>query len=282
MGFEEFVGLFKDRKVKAREVFSIMEITKETAFDFVRMYHYLGNKDFLGYHNYGLYHGTMLCGVATYATPAGVSTLKGWFGLDNGCRDVLELTRLCMLPILNGTNATSFLLSNSMRALHRSYGVRAVISLADASKHVGSIYQVCGFKYYGLTDSKTDFYSVDGTRNKWGTNKSQDGVWLPRTRKHRYAFIMDKSLKCLYKEQERPKKVECGMMTECCHGKGYVLDRRSGKWYTCPRCTDGVAELSDADIVAMDGMSHHDAVAYANSLVKGKRKKATQFDLWDF
>ena len=61
------------------------------------------------------------------------------------------------MPELNGSNASSFLLSNSMRML-KAFGVRAVITLADSSRHVGSVYQNCNFKYYGLTDPKQDMY----------------------------------------------------------------------------------------------------------------------------
>ena len=98
--------------------------------------------------------------MATFSNPQGNVALKGWFGLPNTDQSVLELSRLCVLPQLNGTNATSFLLSTSIRLLKKE-GVRAVITLADDSRHSGSIYQVCNFTYYGLTDKKSDFFSSD-------------------------------------------------------------------------------------------------------------------------
>ena len=47
------------------------------------------------------------------------------------------------------------------------------------------------FKYYGLTDKKTDFYTADGRVNPRGATKDIRGIWLPRTRKHRYAYVLD-------------------------------------------------------------------------------------------
>lgn len=285
MTLEESIRLFSQRKAKARDVFRLSEVSKATCRVFCEKYHYLGKKDFLGYKCFGLFIGDVVCGVASYATPAGVSTLKGWFGVDNGCKDILELTRLCMLPTLNGTNATSYLLANSMKELHRRYGVRAIITLADASRHVGSIYQVCNFKYYGLTDAKTDFYSVDGSKNKWGTNKSRSGVWLPRTRKHRYAFIFDDDLKCLYPEADRPPCQSSEHETsscDACHGKGYVHDDRYDVFYTCPKCAGGLAELSERDITEMDALSTNDAVEYAKGIVSKKDDaQGEQYSLWD-
>lgn len=177
-----------------------------------------------------------LVGVATFSLPQGTSTADGWFGLKADDPTVLELTRLAMLPELNGTNATSYLLANSIKELKKK-GVKAVITLADASRHVGSIYQVCNFKYYGMADDKSDFYEYpSGKKNVRGETKNKRGVWIPRTKKHRYAYIMDKNLKCKYTEQERPKKGQT-IGRVCCGGTGIVKDNRFGDVYTCPVCT---------------------------------------------
>lgn len=200
------IELFKNRELKANDIFVIMEISKDLAYEFVRDYHYLGDAVFLSKYQFGLWCEGMLVGVATYANPQGRSTLQGWFGLDNDDQSVVELTRLCMLPKLNGTNATSYLLGNSMRML-KQYGVRAVITLADSGRHNGAIYQVCNFHYYGLSDQKNDYF-IGGKKITRGKVKNRGGVWLPRTRKHRYAYYLDDSLKCLYAEQPYPKKYE--------------------------------------------------------------------------
>ena len=237
---EKIIEQFKVRKIKAKSIFSIKEIPKKIAYDFIQKYHYLGKAKFLSIYNFGLFHEDELVGVSTFSNPQGISTLKGWFGLPNQEQTILELSRLCMLPTLNGTNATSFLLGNSIKLL-RKEGIRAIITLADSNRHNGAIYQVCNFKYYGLTDAKTDFFSVDGRKNPRGATKDMQGVWLPRTRKHRYCYIIDKKLKVNYKEQKPPKKEDI-FKIECCEGTKEVFDKRFGKWYTCPKCCGKLEE----------------------------------------
>ena len=156
---------FKNREIKAKEIFYIKEINKTTSYEFVRKYHYLGDAKFFCCQAFGLFYkkNDELIGVATYSQPQGAVSLKGWFSLDNNNTNIYELSRLCLLPSLNGTNATSFLLGGSIKLLKKEGYCRAIITLADSSRHVGSIYQVCNFKYYGLTSSKSDFITnIDG------------------------------------------------------------------------------------------------------------------------
>ncbi len=40
--------------------------------------------------------------------------------------------------------------------------IRAIISLAESTRHVGSIYQVCNFKYFGL-EKIYNFYYADNS-----------------------------------------------------------------------------------------------------------------------
>ena len=232
---QQVIEDFKERKVKAREIFKIREIDKATAYDFVRRYHYLADAKFFAKYSYGLYYGFELVGCATYSAPQGSDSLKGWFGLPNSDQTVVELTRLCMLPALNHTNATSFLLGGSIRMIKR-YGIRAVITLATSDRHVGSIYQVCNFKYYGLTTPKFDFWSYDTQGKPRGKVKDIQGVWVAKPQKHRYAYIIDKKLKCNYAEQKRPA-VDMNVAYSCCNGTGIVHDNRYNVDYTCPICT---------------------------------------------
>jgi hypothetical protein len=164
------IEAFKNREVKAKNTFVLSEIDKAVAYKFIAQYHYLKDAKFFAKYCYGIFIDNVLVGCATYSNPQGIVAMKSWFGLENDNQDVLELSRLCMLPKLNGTNATSYLLGNSLRLL-KSKQVKAVITLADDSRHVGSIYQVCNFKYYGLTDKKTDFYTTDGRTNPRGQTK---------------------------------------------------------------------------------------------------------------
>lgn len=226
---------FKQGEVKAKDIFRIIEIDKPMAYEFVKKYHYLGEAKFFSVYSYGLFCKTEMVGCATFALPQGSEALKGWFGLPNDDKTVMELTRLCMLPLLNGTNATSYLLGGSMRML-KKHGIRAVITLATSDRHVGSIYQVCNFKYYGLTEPKNDFWSYETQGKPRGKVRDIQGVWVQKPRKHRYAYIIDKSLKCLYSECERPK---FGSLVEysCCNGTHIVHDNRYDVDYTCPICT---------------------------------------------
>lgn len=265
--FEEDVERFKNREIKANSIFYIKQINKNIAYDFVRKYHYLGNAKFFSVYSFGLFYKptTELVGVATFSLPQGAQTLAGWFGLGNDTKNILELTRLCLLPCLNNTNASSFLLGGSIKKFNEmnnearqrckisntpftdnDWVCRAVITLALAQRHAGSIYQVCNFKYYGLTAQKQSFYDEVYGENARVSTSIRHGAWLMRPRKHRYAYILDKSLKCLFKEEERPKKDDLREAVPCCGGKGLVYDNRYDEWWTCPVCT-GKLELVDKD-----------------------------------
>ena len=116
--------------------YTIKQIDKSVAYDFVRKHHYLGDAKFFSKFTYGLFKkddDILLC-ITAFSNPQGNVALKGWFGLENSDQTVLELSRLCVLPELNGTNSTSFLLSTSIKLLKKE-GIRSVITLADDSRH---------------------------------------------------------------------------------------------------------------------------------------------------
>lgn len=238
---------FKERKIRAKDFLKIVEIEKEVAYDFVRKYHYLGDAKFFSKYSYGLFCNQELLGCATYACPQGSESLKGWFGLPNNDKTVMELTRLCMLPILNGTNATSFLLGGSIRELKKE-GIRAITTLATSDRHVGSIYQICNFKYYGLTAPKSDFWAYETQGKPRGKVKDLHGCWVAKPRKHRYAYIIDPKLKCLYNEQKKPPH-EMSVDYSCCGGSKVVHDRRYNENYTCPICTGRFYKIVDGEEV---------------------------------
>lgn len=116
---EEDFERFKKRECKAKDIFYIKEISKPVSYEFVRKYHYLGDAKFFCAQAFGLFYkgNDELVGCATYSMPQGIAALKSWFSLDNQTKNIYELSRLCMLPSLNGTNATSFLLGGSIKEL---------------------------------------------------------------------------------------------------------------------------------------------------------------------
>lgn len=246
--FDDDILKFRAHVLSAKNIFTIKRVCKNTCYEFVRRYHYLGDAQFMCEYGFGLYYRDeynteLMVGCATYASPQGTMALKGWFGLDNDCKYVMELTRLCMLPKLNKTNATSFLLGNTLKML-KKYGIRAVVTLADASRHVGSIYQVCNFKYYGLTDKKNNFFSIDGIKNPRGKSRDRHGVWIEKPRKHRYCYLLDKKIKVLYHEEKYPN-ANTTKTPNCCNGTKKVFDRRFQEWFTCPVCCGYIKLLND-------------------------------------
>ena len=242
---------FKKREIKAKEIFEIKPISKKEAKGIIKKYHYLEKKEFMHTVTYGLFEkeSNELLGCAVFGTVGGISTLKGWFGESNRNSDnYLELTRLVMNPVLNGTNATSYLLGNSIKDIKKTMkNIRAIISLAESTRHVGSIYQVCNFKYFGLSDKKTDFYGADGSKNKRGSTKDVQGVWIPRPQKHRYCYILDETLEVKYAQESYPKKDDKLHIT-CCQGTNMVYDKRFEKYYTCPICTGKLEEVQEVEV----------------------------------
>lgn len=233
---EGVINNFKNRLTKAKDIFIVDEISKNTAKQLIEKYHYLGKKSFMFSYAYGIRiigHDEYL-GACVFGIVQGISSLKGWFGLDNSETNIYELHRLVMKPELNNTNATSYLLSKGIKMM-KSKKAKAIISLADSSIHIGYIYQACNFKYYGLTDKKTDFYAENGKLNPRGTTSSIKGVWLPRTQKHRYCYLIDEDLKVKYNNEKYPKNNEY-IKVQCCKGENIVFDKRYNTWYTCPKC----------------------------------------------
>ena len=252
----ERINQFKNREIKARDLFEIKEVSKKEAREIVKKFHYLGEKDFMFNISYGIFikgEDEML-GCAIFGVVGGSVTLKGWFGVNNTHSDeYLELTRLVMNPILNGCNATSYLLGNAIKQIKKDYPqVKAIVSLADNGLHSGAIYQACNFKYYGLTNKKTDFYRYDGKLNPRGATSTVEGVWLPRTQKHRYLYIIDKNTKVNYKEEPYPKGNDMNVKPTCCNGTHIVYDKRFNKYYTCPKCCAEFRELTEKEVKVMN------------------------------
>lgn len=237
-------------KIKARDIFEVKPIDSGSAYRFVSTYHYLGSAEFLVINAFGtVIKGTnSLVSVAVYSALSNRYSSEMWFG-DRNDYYYLELSRLCTHPLLNKTNVSSYMLGRSLRilkGLKRNDGTpycKAVVSLADASRHNGTIYRVCNFKYYGLTVPKSDFYDLDGHKNPRISTHNRRGVWLPRTQKHRYAYVLDKSVNVNYEEMPSPKYETLAIT--CCKGTKVVIDYRFGDRYSCPICCGKLAKIEE-------------------------------------
>ena len=187
---------------------TVEPIAYNNAYELVSAFHYLGTKRFMGQHAFGLIEDLKVIGAVVYSPLSVPNSATSAFGLPRGnYPDLLEMSRLVLEPELNGKNYGSMLVGRSLRML-KQRGIRAVISYADSSRHNGAIYQACNFGYYGLTAAKADFYLIDGTQVTRGKVKGLEGQWLPRTRKHRYLYLLDKRLKPIWEQQPYPKLSE--------------------------------------------------------------------------
>ena len=183
----------------------VERIKYKEAYDLVSKFHYLGAKRFIGQYCFGLYINGELQGAVVYSPLSVPNSATSAFGLPRGnYPEFVEMSRLVLSPELNGKNYGSFLISRSLRFL-KKLGIKAVISYADSSRHIGAVYQASNFDYFGLSPQKNDFYFADGRKLSRGKLKGFEGKWVPRSRKHRYLFLFDKNIKVIWQKEPYPK-----------------------------------------------------------------------------
>lgn len=183
----------------------VQSIKYREAYDLVSSFHYLGKKRFIGQYCFGLFIENELKGAVVYSPLSVPNSATSAFGLPRGnYPEFLEMSRLVLNPSLNGKNHGSYLIAQSLRQLKRNK-IKAVISYADSSRHIGAVYQAANFTYHGLTPQKNDFFFADGRKLSRGKSKGFEGKWVPRSRKHRYLFLMDKTVKCIWPQEKYPK-----------------------------------------------------------------------------
>jgi len=175
-------------------------------------YHYLikQSRGFRSGYNYGGYLDGQLQAVCIFHSPSVPETVQGCFGLQrNDQKDIFELGRLIKHPDSNPTLVLSQFVAMAIKELRKDTCVKALLTYADARYHVGFIYQALNFKYYGLTNPKSDwwFLNNDGTYRKHSRGKvvGTAGEWRHRSRKHRYLMVYDKDLSVGWTEQPYPK-----------------------------------------------------------------------------
>ena len=198
----------------------IDRVNKEELKELLYTHHYLKDesKDFKSGWNYGLFKRTdWECplniggcfGSAIFTGLPVPEIAVGAFGLQRDAQQgIFELSRLCIHPDVQKEeyNITSWFLSRCIRRFRKDTKVRAILSYADANHHSGIIYRACNFRYFNLTDAKSDFWikQPDGSfiKHSRGPTKGLEGEWRPRSRKHRYLMIFDNELEKRLKWEE--------------------------------------------------------------------------------
>ena len=190
--------------------FYIKIVSKAECSKILDEHHYLSkqSKGFKTKFNYGLFRSGDLVGVCIFTGFPVPELSKGLFGLERSDQDgLLELSRLCLLPDVQSSehNITSWFVSRCIKKLRKDTNVRCILSYADDSKHSGTIYRACNFKYYGTSSPRKDFWVLqsDGTyiKHSRGKTKYLQGEWRPRTLKHRFLMVFDKRLKVKWIEK---------------------------------------------------------------------------------
>ncbi|MBC8418767.1 MAG: hypothetical protein H8E10_09265 [Desulfobacterales bacterium] len=200
-----------------KDEFEIKTVSKKQAAEILLKYHYLKDESngFKSGFNYGLFMGDEFVGVIIYTGFPVPELAKGCFGLGRNEQDgLLELSRLCLTPEVQAEehNLASWFVSRSIRMLRKDTRVRAILSYADDNHHKGTVYRACNFGYYGLTAQKSDFWikQDDGSLKKHsrGSVRGLDGEWRPRSRKHRFLLVYDKTLTCQWNKPNASNQSE--------------------------------------------------------------------------
>tara|TARA_Y100000114_G_C11611556_1_gene255361 strand:+ start:50 stop:634 length:585 start_codon:yes stop_codon:yes gene_type:complete len=182
--------------------------TKKQIQHLLTEYHYLSKQSvtFKSGFNVGLFCQDEIVGACVFTGFPVPELAKGCFGLERDQQEGLfELSRFVLRPDHQQSeyNLSSWFLSRSLKFLKANkQPVKAVLSYADSHYHDGTLYKACNFSYHGLTDKKSDFWiqQPDGSFKKHarGSVRHLKGEWRPRTQKHRFLQVYDKSLQCLW------------------------------------------------------------------------------------
>lgn len=144
-------------------------------------------------HAFGLFLDGELEGVCTFGQPASPRICDGIAG-KRWAKIVVELNRLVLKN--NRKNEASRLVGAALKLLPKPL---IVMSYADTAQgHLGTVYQATNWRYYGLSEIRTDRIFVDGTVTKHGRhiisteveNLRERTVLVPRPRKHRYVQVL--------------------------------------------------------------------------------------------
>ena len=198
--------------------FSIRQIDKKTCATVLLKYHYLKDisKGFKSGFNYGLFKQSECVGVVIFTGFPVPELAKGMLGLPrNQLEGLFELSRLCLTPDIQKEehNLASWFVSRAIRQLKKDTEVKVILSYADAEHHQGIVYRACNFEYYGLSETRKDFWikQQDGSyvKHSRGKTKGIEGEWRTRSQKHRFVILFDKTLKIQWKKQQTADTSAC-------------------------------------------------------------------------
>lgn len=201
----------------AKSDYSVSLVSKTACVPLLQKYHYLTNisKGFKSGFNVGLSYKDRLVGVCIFTGWPVPELLKGCYGLPRTEQvGFWELSRLVLDPSVQKQehNVASWFVSRSIKMLRTHQKVRSILSYADEGFHQGTVYAALNFKYYGLSDQKSDFWikQENGTylKHSRGPVKGLEGEWRPRTRKHRFLITYDKTLSCKWEETQWKPQTE--------------------------------------------------------------------------
>lgn len=178
----------------------IEEVSKLTAKNFYKKWHYLGTTGFISSVNFGAYYSGELVGVISFGSP-NATEMKGYFDRFNqdGWWEIKRLAMTDNCP----KNSESRFIAISIKLLRKWRKVVGIVTLADSKVgHTGTIYRASGFKYLGLSAPKKDFY-INGKIQQRGKVKGITGEWRERSQKHK--FIKTYPIKNLDKHERNTK-----------------------------------------------------------------------------
>ena len=194
----------------AKEEYTIEAITKKQCEPLLRDHHYLTaiSRGFKSGKNYGLVCCGKVVGVCIFTGLPTPELAKGMFGLDRDDQHGLyELSRLVLHPENQEKehNLAGWFVARCIKDLRKATNVRAILSYADNDFHSGTVYRALGFKYFGLSERKKDFWILqsDGSYKKHnrGSVRHLKGEWRDRTQKHRFLKVFDKTLNAKWRAQ---------------------------------------------------------------------------------
>lgn len=149
-------------KINHQYDFSMCEISKQTADEFLSRVHYLKTASKADKYRLGFFYGDQLCGVITFGA---VANPKEQHISLNRCATIDRVR----LPHPNN-NVTSWMVSRSLRWLKKTGYRGVVVSWHDPRRHSGTLYRACNFN---LVDNKMgfDYAYIDVDGNEFHKSK---------------------------------------------------------------------------------------------------------------